>query len=755
MIKFLFFQLSLLITTLAFSQQVELKGLVSDESNVPLAGVHVKIDSQLTAVSNEDGLYSVILHKGEHTVAFSYIGFEEEIFDLNLQSATKTLDVTLKASAQLVGGIVVSAGRYQQNLNEVPVSMEVISAKTVEQLNPRTMDEALAFVPGVSIADGQISIRGGSGYSYGAGSRVMVLVDGLPMLSPDAGDTKWNFIPLDNLSQVEVVKGASSSTYGSSALNGVVNILTAFPGPKPETTINTFTGFYLAPEREELKWWGDDLQFFTGSNVSHSQQIGQIDLVTSANLYHNAGYRTSNNEDRFGYHLKLRYRHPKIKGLSFGLSSSVLYQDKTDFFLWKADTAAYKQNESTLNPSKGHRFVIDPYVTFYDKTGAKHQLKTRFFNLKNNIEGDEKDNSADLYFGEYQYSKQFKNKLRLTTGTSIAQSYSHADLFGDHASSNFSIFAQVEQRILKRLILTAGVRWEHFILDEQSESTDPLLRFGANYSIFDHSFLRASYGQGHRYPTIAEKYTYTKVGSIQILPNPRIESETGWSAEIGLKQEFKLSDWRAFIDVAAFVTEYHNMMEFTFGTFDSLTFVQLFDEMEQIGQPFGFQSQNVSEAKISGYEVSFGIDGQVGAFPVSMLAGYTFTNPIDLNTDSVYNSWKSGDSNLLKYRYKHAFSLIANIQYRRLALGVSMLHNSHIENIDRFFEFSFVLPGLKEYREENNTGFWRTDFSLAYDATKQMTLSLQLKNALNREYMIRPGDVAAPRNITFQMLWKI
>ena len=738
-----------------FAQQAELTGTVSDEKNHPLAGVHIKIDDKLGVVTDENGVYRIETNFGHHKLSFSYIGFDEFSVELAIDTKTVVYNVNLAENAQLVRGVVVSASRHKQNRNEVPISMEVLAPATIERMNPKTMDEALSFVPGINIADGQISIRGGSGYSYGTGSRVMILVDGLPMLSPDAGDAKWNFIPLNNLNQVEVIKGASSSLYGSSALNGAVNIITRQPGPEPETSLNQYTGIYMSPERDELKWWGDELRYFSGTGFSHAQKFGQLDLLTSANHFHNSGYRTHNSEDRFSYNLKLRYRHPKIKGLNFGLNSSVLYQDKTDFFLWQSDSLAYQQNESTLSPSRGHRLIIDPYIIYYGYSGGRHQLKTRFFNLNNDVDGDDKDNSADLYFGEYQFSRKFSNDLQLTTGTSISKTLSRASLFGDHTSANYSVFAQLEKRFFERLSVTAGLRWEHFVLDEESESTDPLFRAGINYRLFDHTFLRTSYGKGHRYPTIAEKFTYTKVGSIQILPNPRIQSETGWSAEFGLRQEFVISKWKAYADLAAFYTEYHNMMEFTFGTFDSITFVQILDELEQIGQPFGFQSQNVSEAQISGLEFTIGADGLIGSFPVMLLAGYTYTNPIDLNTDSIYNSWKSGESNLLKYRFKHSFSMIANISYGKFTLGSSILHNGNIENIDRFFEFSFVLPGLKEYREENNKGFVRTDFSISFEATKHLEFSLQLKNAFNKEYMIRPGYIAAPRNLTFQLNWRL
>ena len=57
----------------------------------------------------------------------------------------------------------------------------------------------------------------------------MVLVDDMPLISGDAGQVQWKLIATENINQVEVIKGASSALYGSSALNGVINIRTAFP----------------------------------------------------------------------------------------------------------------------------------------------------------------------------------------------------------------------------------------------------------------------------------------------------------------------------------------------------------------------------------------------------------------------------------------------------------------------------------------------------------------------------------------------
>ena len=109
------------------------------------------------------------------------------------------------------------------------------------------MADVVGRTPGVTVIDGQANIRGGSGYAYGVGSRVMLLVDNMPLIRGDWGDINWNFVPLENAEQVEVVKGAASVLYGSAALNGVINVRTAWPiDSVPETKVQVFSGVTLS-----------------------------------------------------------------------------------------------------------------------------------------------------------------------------------------------------------------------------------------------------------------------------------------------------------------------------------------------------------------------------------------------------------------------------------------------------------------------------------------------------------------------------
>ena len=203
-------------------------------------------------------------------------------------------------------------------------------------------------------------------------------------------------------------------------------------------------------------------------------------------------------------------------------------------------------------------------------------MRTRFFR-SDNTNDTQQQSRADMYYVEYQYQKHFKNEFTLTAGSAFTYSEVHADsLYGQHFSNNVALFTQLDKKIHK-LTLSFGARGEYFKIDTSQTKFNfkvgknkvqlpiyPVFRFGANYHVAEYTWLRASFGQGYRFPTVAEKYIATSVSGLKIFPNPNLTPETGWSAEIGAKQAFKLGSWSGFADVAFFWTEYQNMMEFNF-----------------------------------------------------------------------------------------------------------------------------------------------------------------------------------------------
>ena len=293
--------LLLLITSLnLFSQNAKISGVVSDlKTKETLVGVNVIFGPTKGVTTNEKGFYTIDLEPGEYNIEYKFVGYTSEKRKVNLKENEKiTINIKLEDESKVLDEVVVSAGRFEQKLSDVTVSMDVIKATMIENTNTQNIETAVQQVPGVMVMDEQASIRGGSSYSYGAGSRVLMLVDDMPMMAGASGDVKWNFAPVENIEQVEVIKGASSALYGSSALNGVINIRTKFPSITPETKLIFSSGVYGNPKRSAIKWWGNVQPIFTGTQFFHSRMIGNFDLVVAGNVFSNNGYRENDNESR-------------------------------------------------------------------------------------------------------------------------------------------------------------------------------------------------------------------------------------------------------------------------------------------------------------------------------------------------------------------------------------------------------------------------------------------------------------------------
>ena len=222
-----FLPIIILFISFSVTHSQSISGTITDENTKePLIGVNVILSNTNGTTTNINGEFSLEITENEKYISFKYIGYETVIKEISGQ--TKWI-IKMKSASQQIGTVVISAGKFEQKIEEITVSMEVISPSLIENKNTTNIETAMEQVPGVNITDGQANIRGGSGWSYGAGSRVLVMVDGMPLISGDAGQVQWSLIATENINQIEVIKGASSALYGSSALNGVINIRTAFP----------------------------------------------------------------------------------------------------------------------------------------------------------------------------------------------------------------------------------------------------------------------------------------------------------------------------------------------------------------------------------------------------------------------------------------------------------------------------------------------------------------------------------------------
>ncbi|MFK7785068.1 MAG: TonB-dependent receptor [Crocinitomicaceae bacterium] len=772
----------LLFLSLPLACISQVTGVVEDgETKDPIFGAKIMASTGEKVLSEFDGSFSITPSSYPATliiVAQSYVS------DTIAVEGPGELKITMNPPVQEIRNTVVSAGRRDQDIEDISISMEIIRPELFDNKGLANLEEAVDQSPGVYAMDGQVSIRGGSGFAYGAGSRVLLLWNGMPLLSGDAGDTKWNAVPLEAASQIEIMKGASSVLYGSGALNGLISISEREPTLKGETRFKAQTGIYGNPRRASLKWWTRS-PMFQQAEAYNSKMFKNVGYTISANGFRSDGYREGETEGRGRVSGTFYIRPEKRKNIKAGIGFNAQFQKTGNFIIWESDSLGYTPSgtadtsnaASTLTYNTGTRISVDPYIKIYDKQKNLHSIKTRFYRIGNdNISNPSQSSDANTIFGDYQFQKKWDNGSAVTTGATYLRTDVFSNLFGDHYSTNVAAYGQYEHH-MKRLDLTGGVRFEYFEQDGRTGDSDfyigkdssvklpvyPILRLGAHYQVAEFTHLRASFGQGIRYPSVAERYTQTSVGALNVFPIPALRPEVGWAAEIGIKQGVKIGKaWKGLIDVSAFVNQYDNMMEFTFGEFkpDSIPWSLNPEDPGYINNWFGFQAQNAEKARISGIELSFNSQGKIGDVELTSLVGYTYMNPISLNQDSAYlSTFSDTTTNVLKYRFRHLAKADVEATWKGISIGFSARYNSYMNNIDAIFEGEIVeglsiLPGLKEYREENNKGALVFDFRTGYSFAEHYRVGFIINNLLNAEYVTRPGDIQAPRSFILQLQMK-
>lgn len=788
--KIFFLLFYVLIISLSYAQSYGiLKGVVLDASNkeaIVGASIYDVADISRGTVSDIVGNFELRLNTGKHIMACSFVSMKSDTFTVFIDSLKTTVyNVLLKTTATQLQTTVISAGKYEQKLEDITVSMEVIKPSLIENKNANNIRTALEQTPGLNILDGEPQIRGGSGFSFGVGSRVAILIDGMPALAGDAGRPEWNFIPIENMEQVEVIKGASSVTYGSSALSGSINMRTAYPKDKSQTNVNFYSGIYDKPAVDSAKWW-NGVANFSGLSFLHSQKFGQLDFVIGGIAKYDHGFigppsyhpnlgkdndTISESEvgERTGrINFNLRYRPKKYSNINYGINGNFMKSTNNFSLVWDNDsTGLYRAFPKTMTLQDQTLLYVDPFINYYTKNGLKHGLRARYYYI-NNDNGNNQSNESNVIYAEYQFLKELSviEGLNITGGIVMNQTYVHAQLYNNGISpnnhlENFAAYTQLDKKLFKALNASLGFRGEYFKMNDEENVVKPIFRSGLNLKLTKATFLRYSYGQGYRYPTITEKFIRTNTGGLDVFSNPVLQPETSWNTEVGLKQGFKINNFLGFIDVAAFWQEYQNTIEFVYG----------FWEKDQWGgNKAGFKYINTGDTRVRGIDASLMGHGKITKdLTIELLAGYTYILPQAVHPRNVFaidstpyemtyiNTSTDTADNILKYRFKHIAKADVQLTYKKISIGGSWRYYSFMQNIDKtFYLLQPILPtGIEEYREKNNSGSHIIDARVGYQLVQKIKIALVVNNLFNLSYSLRPLKIESPRTFALQVSVKL
>jgi outer membrane receptor for ferrienterochelin and colicins len=279
---FLIFWLVLMHAAYSCCQTVTLNGSVlSENSPVPFAVVYLETD-QRAFVADSTGRYSCTVNPGIHQFVVSAVGFESKSFKHEILQNLQ-LDFELTANRQFTDEVVVTGVIAPTQTRRSALKVDVYNKRFIQSVPSNSVTDALHYVNGLQqvVACGvcgtnDIHINGMEG------PYTLVLIDGMPIMSSLASVYALNGIPNGIIEQIEVIKGPSSTVYGTSAVGGVINIITTQVEKANRFSINITSGSY-----------GEN-----NLDLSSAFGKGKNQFLVSANLYDYRN-RVDYNQDGF------------------------------------------------------------------------------------------------------------------------------------------------------------------------------------------------------------------------------------------------------------------------------------------------------------------------------------------------------------------------------------------------------------------------------------------------------------------------
>lgn len=410
--------LSMLFTVLSFAQ-TEVKSIIkSFDLNSPLSGVIVEdLSTNKSVITSADGKFTIQVEKKNQLLKISFYGYESKVINASQISNVVFLEPHLESLNQ----VVLSASRTKEKKHDIPVAISVVSKKTIEEMQPNDVSEVLNQKPGVLMVDlgneqHAMAIRQPMSYK----SVFLYLEDGLPIRP--TGVFNHNALLEMNLSaseNIEIIRGAYSSLYGSEAIGGAVNFITQKPSKEFNVslsnrvnnigykrvegtisgTINNKTGLYLNAYRavtdDGFRDYGDFEKTAVTAKLTH-QFNEKLNIENSLTL---VDYRS----DTSGSISEEAYFDRDYSSIH-----SFTFRDA--FALRIASTLNYTWNEN--NNSFLKLFYRDNAM----KQNPTYRISSRIENGTTVKDGELNNNSFNSYGALFQHNSIVSDEFKYSVG---------------------------------------------------------------------------------------------------------------------------------------------------------------------------------------------------------------------------------------------------------------------------------------------------------------------------------------------------
>ena len=476
-------------------QTPRIQGKVTDRNGRPLPGASVELVGQKQgAIAGQDGSFSLPVPQGVYTLYVSMVGYAGKTFEIRfIKDSTPVL--VLEEKTVDLGEVMVTATRTEKNVADIPLPVTIIGRQEIQQKGMVRLNEVLAEQSGIVLVEDHgtgIQLQG-----FDA-KYTLILIDGEPVVGRSSGTLELSRITMANVERVEILKGPSSSLYGSEAMAGVVNIITKTP-PK---------GCRM----------GASVRYGTNNALDVSldgSAAGKKAKVYSAfNRFSNSGYTyggegTSKTVPSFhGYTGNIKIDYQLTPKLELRLAAKYNDEHARDQYLTNTGTddqevtSRFLRRDFTFTPSMVYR-RSDKHTThlrlnrsFY-KTDARISV-TADGSLFNHDYFDQDFGRAEL-----QHDYKINGKVLITAGAGATDESLRAVRYDDKKEfvAGFG-YAQADVRMSERLSFIAGGRFDaHSVYASQFSP-----KLAAQYKAQSWLTVHGTVGSGYKAPDFRELY---------------------------------------------------------------------------------------------------------------------------------------------------------------------------------------------------------------------------------------------------------
>jgi len=536
MIKKITITLLMLIVSVSIGlAQNSFTALVKDkETKEPLIGVNVVVEGTTKGASS-DSSGRVVIHNianGEHTLVFSYIGYEtvEKSYLFPLKE-TETVVIYLEASPLNLGEVIAYSTRTNNRVEEVPTRIEVIGQEEVREgitIKPGDITRMLGENSGIQIQNtsavsGNVTLR-----ILGLpGKYTQLLQDGFPMYGGFSSGLSLVQIPPLDLHQVEIIKGSSSTLYGGDAIAGIVNLITKTPSDNPEFSVlfnQTHKG-------------GRDMSSY------YSGRRGKLGFTILAS------FNTQQAKDVSGNHFsdlpkynravispKLFYDFNENNHLFVGLSSVTENRIGGDM---KAIRDKADNPDSFFEENKTGR--LNGYLKYehISETGNILTLKGNIGSFERNLTTNVNafKGAQTTAFSEFSYllnaeKHKFVSGINFYYDNFNQKGLATGQAALDYDHKTIGVFVQDNWALAQKFSLEPGVRFDHNL----KYGNFFLPRLAVKYHFTDSFFTRLSSGLGYKIPTpFTDDAERTRYQDVKPLSGLKAERSTGANWDLNFK----------------------------------------------------------------------------------------------------------------------------------------------------------------------------------------------------------------------------